>query len=682
MKGIRNMKFNDFDEDLEFKGKKVLSNTKKNFFQKYKTEIIIEIILVTVTAILLLLSYLDFKSQKTLANYLVLYGEETITMIQDSKYIEPGYNAYNSKGEDLTNKVKVNTTLDTSKIGEYEITYTIENMIKTRKVIIVKKPKEQTSIQLEKVNEDINVYINLGEEYIEPGYKAYNSTGKDLTDQVEITGKVDTSKPGKYILVYSVIEDNSVVANEKRTVIVMNTEIKLNLEPAAYTNKNVDIQVSVIADYFDYLILPDGNKVNDKNGTYSVNDNGTYTFKVCNKKGSIKEEKIEVSNIDRILPEGSCKIDYSNNKSVITITAKDISGISKFIYNNKAYTDNKITVQSYIENAKIDIYDNAGNIKQVSCKSSQPPQEPTESPPSNTTTSLPSITNITNDGVIVTIKAKKEKADISGYYFSYTNTRPNKNSGGYISTSSTKIDIVRLPGKTYVWVEDKDGKISSPATINLNNNIIPFTGSGYTILQGTKLSDYLKNKGWSIEEFNKLIARSVRAAGLHSKQGAATAVVALEVVLIQKYGIKLPYWRGGKTNSMGAYGSWGMYRKNPTYEGYNYYGMDCDGLVNWSYKNAGFVYDSILANSYYNWSGIDYSKGNGEIGDVLKTNGHVAIIVGKTNDYFIVAEAAGKSLGIIISEYPYNKEGYKIIKGERLANTYEKISASEYPTGF
>ena len=207
------------------------------------------------------------------------------------------------------------------------------------------------------------------------------------------------------------------------------------------------------------------------------------------------------------------------------------------------------------------------------------------------------------------------------------------------------------------------------------------TMSGYTVLKGTKLSDYLKGKGWSVEELNKLMARSVRAAGLYSKTGAATAGVTLQVVLIQKYKIKIPYWRGGKTSSIGAYGGWGMYRENPTYEGYNYYGMDCDGFVNWSFHNTGIVYNDMLANTYYYWNGLPLSKENGEVGDVIRRDGHVALIVGKADDGFIIAEAYGEKVGIIINKHPYTKtSGFTIIKGERLVSTYGHLN--NYPTGF
>lgn len=79
----------------------------------------------------------------------------------------------------------------------------------------------------------------------------------------------------------------------------------------------------------------------------------------------------------------------------------------------------------------------------------------------------------------------------------------------------------------------------------------------HIVLKGTSLGTHIKNKGGSIEEVNKLIARSVRAAGLYTKTGAATAGASLQMILIQKYGVKIPYRGGGKVNVYGAWSNFG-----------------------------------------------------------------------------------------------------------------------------
>ena len=147
-------------------------------------------------------------------------GEENINLYQGSDYIEPGYEAYNSKNEDLTSDVEIVSTLDTDKIGTYEITYTLNNITKTRKINIIEKPKEYTYIYLTVVNNNVDMYLKVGESYQEPGYMALNSTGKDITDKVTITGSVDTSKKGNYKLIYSVVDSNNVTVSVIRNVII------------------------------------------------------------------------------------------------------------------------------------------------------------------------------------------------------------------------------------------------------------------------------------------------------------------------------------------------------------------------------------------------------------------------------------------------------------------------------
>ena len=161
------------------------------------------------------------------------------------------------------------------------------------------------------------------------------------------------------------------------------------------------------------------------------------------------------------------------------------------------------------------------------------------------------------------------------------------------------------------------------------------------------------------------------------------------MILIQKYGIKVIYMMGGKSNVYGASQYWGQYSKNSVYEGYDYIGLDCGGFVNWSYKNTGIAWENFAKDNFYYWDGIKYSSLNGEVGDVLRRYGsqgvmqHVAIIVGKTDKEFIVAEAIGLNEGVALSSYPYDyPNGYEIIKGEKLIEKYTKVANSEYPSGF
>lgn len=676
--------------DNQFKKENIFSRMLK-LLSQHKMIIVIAVVL-----ILIILMIIIFSTRKV-KTYVTLNGEDTITLYQGADYIESGYEAHNSKGEDLTSQVIIKSTLDISKIGEYEITYTVGKITKTRKITIVEKPQEYISIYLVPVNNSVNIYLKKGEKYKEPGYQAFSSSGKNLTNEVKITGNVDTSKKGNYNLVYSVVDSNNVTVSVSRTVIVMDTEISLYLANEGYTNQNVTINVGIVDNYYDYMILPNNTKVTSSTYSYKVSENGKYTFTVYTKNGTSKKASIEVKNIDRTSPEGSCILNKSDSSSYIEINATDSSGIQKYIYNNSSYTTNKIEVTSSVNNATVTIYDNAGNNKSVICELvSQSSTQPSSSVSSSSDTSKPSssspnnnlsptISNITKNGVIVTIQSQSANADIAGYYFSYTSTRPNKNNGGYLQTNKKSVDVVRLPGKTYVWVEDKNGKISNYKTIDINTDALLITiGTDYPILENMHLSTYLKNQGWSLAELNKLIARSVRAAGLYTKEAAATSAIALETVLAQKYKIKLPYWRGGKSYSLGAESSWGSYNKYTWSDSgitYYYYGLDCDGLATWAYTNAGIIINT--KDHWWYWERVAFSKENGQIGDLIVSEGHVKMIVGKTDSEFITAEAKGKSYGVVVSTHKYTKtNGFKIEKGDLLIDRYDKVSSSKYPSGF
>ena len=648
-------KANNVDEDDDNESGRKKFNFDLNKF-KGKSSIIVgavSIFLIIIGIIILSVNNVDY--------YLVINGADNITIYLNHEYSELGYSAYDSKSNDLTDRVVVKSNLDTNKVGNYQISYSIGNITKVRYVSVVEGGK--TDIKL---NGDETVYLLKGSDYTEEGYQAIDTVDGDITSKVITNNNININKNGRYSVTYFTTNSAGVYAFAVRKVVVYDISIKLSLANTKVT-ASTDIIVSVKDSYFDYLLLPDNNKVNDKSYKYKVKDNGEYKFVVYDKNGFTKEASITVSNIDKGITSASCSGSFKNEKTILNVSAEASSGINRYVINGVSYVYPKITITGdYNSTVNVTVYDNSGNSKDISCKVTNDNTGPT-------------ISSISNDGIFVSIKTSRNGYTISGYYFSYTNQRPSK-SGGYLATSLDSLEVARLPGTTYVWVEDTQGNISQAAKINIGTDVIKNSGS---ILKGQALSNYMSSKGGSIDDFNKLMARSVRAAGLYTKTGAATAGVVLATGLYQKYGITIPYWRGGKTSSIGAYGSWGIYRNNPTYDGYYYYGMDCDSFVNWTYLNTGIVYNSILANSYYYWNGLPVSKENGEVGDVMRTTGHVKIIVGKTDKGFIVAEEAGRNNGLVVNVHAYTSTGgYIIIKGEDLISKYTHMDNSSYPSGF
>ena len=354
---------NDTNIDKDFNDKTNFVSKLIDVLNKYKFFIFSGVILVIF--VIVFISFFNNSSK----SYLILAGDETITLYQGNDFIEPGYDAYDKKDNNLVDDVKINSNLNINEPGEYEIKYELNGITKTRKVKIVPKENKNsyTFIYLNTVNNDVNIYLKVGDKYNEPGYKVFNSNGKNLNDSVKITGNVNTSKKGTYRLTYSVIDENDVTISSTRNVIVMDMDIKLSTK---YTDGKTYIDVVVNDEYFSYLILPDGTKITKTSYTYSVNKIGKYTFTSYNKMGISKSASINIDTLDRTPPKiNYCKAVVNGSSTKFTISSND-SDVSKYIINNNSaltYTSSSFTVNRVIDNAKVYVYDTSNNYSYISC---------------------------------------------------------------------------------------------------------------------------------------------------------------------------------------------------------------------------------------------------------------------------------------------------------------------------
>ena len=346
--------------DKEFGKKKKFSIKKIDFNNiDYKKIIIFSgIILLVIIGIILI-------TKNKHNNYFIdLDGEDLIMIYKDSEYVDPGYSARNNKGVDFTDKVVVSDDVNTSVVGDYKVIYTLGDTKVVRYVSVIEKPIGATSIYL---SGEVTMYLRVGDEYKEPGYTVIDSIDSNLTDKVIIKNDVDTSKEGIYRITYMVTNSTGVSTQVSRTVIVMGSNISINLDNEKITNGSVGINVYVVDNYFDYMVAPNGEKVSEKKYTYQVNENGEYKFSIYDKLGKSQEKSILVSNIDKEAPNGSCTGLYGNGKTSINIKAVDNTGISKYVVNGRDYSSNNITLDKDYSSVSVVIYDKALNSKNINC---------------------------------------------------------------------------------------------------------------------------------------------------------------------------------------------------------------------------------------------------------------------------------------------------------------------------
>lgn len=217
-----------------------------------------------------------------------------------------GVKAIDDKGNDITDKVKVTGSVDTSKEGEYVLTYSIvdsEEEPITRVVRVIPNPEFNVS-----GSDYVRTY--KGEEFDhKQGLTVTDSKGNDITSSVTCEGNVDINKLGSYNLKYYVPDKKEPIL--ERTVDVIEKNV-FNV----YLN-NEKLQKS-LENYNNWL--KDPNK--DPNKPVSIEKDLAFSIYLDNKTSKFalenqSSEKLDVSIGDEVF--ANIKVFDKDNKEKLSI---------------------------------------------------------------------------------------------------------------------------------------------------------------------------------------------------------------------------------------------------------------------------------------------------------------------------------------------------------------------------
>ena len=155
----------------------------------------------------------------TLAPDIILEGGEEYKLSYLKEYTEPGVKAIDLNEGDLSSNI-ISTREDISDT-EFNIKYTVEDSFsnkaeKTRHVTIIDDIPPVITL-----NGEENTIINVGQAYNEKGARAKDEKDGDVSNNIKISGNVDTSKEGEYSLTYAVTDSKGNEARKIRVVTVI-----------------------------------------------------------------------------------------------------------------------------------------------------------------------------------------------------------------------------------------------------------------------------------------------------------------------------------------------------------------------------------------------------------------------------------------------------------------------------
>ncbi len=210
-----------------------------------------------------------------------LLGGETLYILQGGKYSEPGYEVTDNYDSDLHNAVKVSGKVDTSKEGEYTLTYSVMdssgNKASASRTVIVKKPV-------------ISVYPDKGNRV---GYSSYNAT---LYSNTLI--KNNFNKNGVYYEGYvRTYTDNYIIKLKHRNNKLVYT-YNMNSNQANYYSGNLDLT-----------------KVN----------NGIYDVYIVHKEEERLMNKLDIYSRIVRAKVGNKLVTFSYDNDLVTVTIEDFS---------------------------------------------------------------------------------------------------------------------------------------------------------------------------------------------------------------------------------------------------------------------------------------------------------------------------------------------------------------------
>ena len=220
-----------------------------------------------------------------------LKGTRYIEIGYKDEYIEKGYKA-SFLGKDVTKNVKVSGNVDSSKLGTYEVTYTVKEGLFEKKVVRKVKVIDKSAPVIKLVSDD-DILVCPGEEYKEEKYSATDDYDGDVTDKVKVS-------KSKNKITYTVTDKYGNKSSVSRKIIYKDETapvIKLNGNDVVYVfvgdnYKDLGVSVSDNCDSdLDKAVKVVSDVDTSKVGEYKV----TYTVSDKNGNKASVERKVIVS---------------------------------------------------------------------------------------------------------------------------------------------------------------------------------------------------------------------------------------------------------------------------------------------------------------------------------------------------------------------------------------------------
>ena len=395
----------------------------------------------------------------TIEDGIVMNSAPTITGVKDQtikvgESFDPkaGVSAKDKEDGDLTSKIEIDGEVNTNKAGEYKLTYTVKDSKGAKATVsatITVVPKIEDGIVINSAPTITGVKdqtIKVGESFDpKAGVSAKDKEDGDLTSKIEIDGKVDTDKVGKYKLTYTVKDSKGAKATASATITV-----EKSATPEQPSNPVIPPSISDKLDS-DIVEIIAGN--GEKDNPLNLEIKEVNVKDLNNFLNSLKELKPFVESISRDGEYTVYKIKLENNKHSLFTKLFRLFKITD--------SDENIYLEVKVKNTYTDLVDALNEFSKGTNSSIVIPQEPS--------------------------KPDSEDSDNNGSTNKPESDDDSSNSG---TTDSDNTEDSKPNGTDQK--PDEDNKGNSPTTGDAS--ILPYLGLGAIASSALAVSLRKKNK--------------------------------------------------------------------------------------------------------------------------------------------------------------------------------------------
>lgn len=253
--------------------------------------------------------YEDYKieiSTDNIAPVITILGPNPVNVEAGYGYTDSGATAMDNVDGNITSKIVVTGVVDTLSVGVYSIIYTVTdsagNAITAQRIVNVTPDVTKPILTLKGSD---TIRLEVKNTYTEAGFDAIdNPFGTILDSVVMVTGTVDTTKIGTYVLTYTVTDASGNTSTLQRVIIISDTT-----KPVITLIGNAIINHEVNTKYIDEgAIVTDNYNTGltyTVTGTVNTNILGTniLTYTAVDASGNVASTVTRTVNVvDRTAP--------------------------------------------------------------------------------------------------------------------------------------------------------------------------------------------------------------------------------------------------------------------------------------------------------------------------------------------------------------------------------------------